>query len=305
MSNRKYTVYSHTSPSGKVYVGITKQRPTARWERGEGYKYNTHFYNAIQKYGWDNFEHRVLYTGLSKEEAEATEIRLIEKFDLTNRKHGYNRDLGGNLRSEETIRKCAEANSGEKSYWYGKKHSEEYKRKMSESCKGKASHPMTEEHKERLRQLSLGRAWTQEQRDKIMASRTKYYAEHKVEKKPKPKKERKDVCEVDGIRFKSAKECGEYLGLCGQQVNAYLRGSRKMPQKYADRNLRYVGKETNCIVSDGKKTGRPVPTIMANGVVYKSQRECAKALGVSATTLSAYLRGERKVDRLKDVVFSR
>ena len=293
MKSKGYSVYSHTSPSGKVYVGITKQRPTARWEHGKGYQDNKHFYSAILKYGWENFTHRVLYTGLTKQEAEATEIRLIAKGNLTDRRYGYNRDLGGNLHSEETIRKCSEANSGEKSYWYGKKHTEEYKRKMSESCKGKCSHPMTEEHKERLRQLSLGRTWTPQQREKIMLSRAKYYAEHKVEKKPKPKKEPKDVCEIDGIRFKSGKECAEYIGISSQQLNTYLRGDRPMPQKYADRGLRYVDKVITYQVSDGHRDGRPGNTIFVNGVAYSSQAKCAKALGVSTTTMSGYLRGER------------
>lgn len=38
-----YTVYKHTTPSGKVYVGITKQKPEQRWDNGNGYKKNEHF----------------------------------------------------------------------------------------------------------------------------------------------------------------------------------------------------------------------------------------------------------------------
>lgn len=33
-----YTVYKHTSPSGKVYIGITKKKPEYRWNHGRGYK---------------------------------------------------------------------------------------------------------------------------------------------------------------------------------------------------------------------------------------------------------------------------
>lgn len=32
-----YCVYKHTSPSGKVYVGITKLKPKYRWNNGKGY----------------------------------------------------------------------------------------------------------------------------------------------------------------------------------------------------------------------------------------------------------------------------
>ena len=64
-----YTVYKHVSPSGKQYIGITKWDVEKRWSNGEGYKQCSYFYNAIQKYGWDNFEHIILYTNLSREKA--------------------------------------------------------------------------------------------------------------------------------------------------------------------------------------------------------------------------------------------
>ena len=48
---RNYTVYLHTSPSGKYYVGITGTSIEKRWKKnGEGYK-NQVFYKAIEKYG--------------------------------------------------------------------------------------------------------------------------------------------------------------------------------------------------------------------------------------------------------------
>lgn len=301
MKYKDYSVYSHTSPSGKVYIGITKQRPTARWSNGKGYKENRHFTNAIIKYGWDNFTHRVLYTGLTKEEAEETEIRLIAKGKCTDTRFGYNRDLGGKLHSEETAQKLSEARKGENAYWYGKKHDDAYKKMMSDACKGMAGHPMTPHHKELLRQLSIGRKWTDEQRRKIMEGRAKYYAEHKVEKKPNQPKPIKYVCEIDGIKFKSGAECAEYVGICPQQLNAYLRGARLMPQKYADRGLRFIDKDIDYLVSDGHKDGRPGNIIVANGIEYKSQAKCAKALGVSCTTLSGYLKGERPSKTLDNI----
>ena len=33
-----YTVYKHTSPSGKVYIGITGKKVEERWEYGYGYR---------------------------------------------------------------------------------------------------------------------------------------------------------------------------------------------------------------------------------------------------------------------------
>ena len=33
-----YTVYKHISPSGKVYIGITKRKPEYRWNKGKSYR---------------------------------------------------------------------------------------------------------------------------------------------------------------------------------------------------------------------------------------------------------------------------
>lgn len=33
-----YTVYRHISPSEKVYVGIIKNKPEYRWNKGKGYR---------------------------------------------------------------------------------------------------------------------------------------------------------------------------------------------------------------------------------------------------------------------------
>ena len=93
---KKYIVYQHISPNEKIYIGITSQSTKRRWRNGEGYKSNEYFYNAILKYGWENFKHEILFEGLSKEKAEEIEKKLIIKLDTTNPSKGYNlRDGGG------------------------------------------------------------------------------------------------------------------------------------------------------------------------------------------------------------------
>lgn len=99
-----YIVYKHTSPVGKVYIGITKMNPIRRWANGKGYKGCTHFYNAIIKYGWDNIRHEILYTGLSREEAECKEKELIRNYKSNNTSFGYNIQLGG-LNNSNGIRR--------------------------------------------------------------------------------------------------------------------------------------------------------------------------------------------------------
>ena len=49
-------IYMHRNLiNNKVYIGQTIQKPEYRWNKGKGYKDSSLFYNAIQKYGWNNF----------------------------------------------------------------------------------------------------------------------------------------------------------------------------------------------------------------------------------------------------------
>ena len=48
---KRYIVYKHTSPSNKIYIGITCQDVERRWRNGDGYKSQKYFYRAIKKYG--------------------------------------------------------------------------------------------------------------------------------------------------------------------------------------------------------------------------------------------------------------
>lgn len=95
MSNT-YSVYKHTNKiNGKVYIGITVNEPEVRWgKNGRNYERQI-FGKAIQKYGWDNFEHEVLFTNLSRKEANDKEVELISFYHATNREFGYNVALGG------------------------------------------------------------------------------------------------------------------------------------------------------------------------------------------------------------------
>ena len=102
-----YIIYCHTNKiNGKKYIGQTKNSPQKRWGHN-GYEYIRKqpgiFKNAILKYGWDNFDHEILFTGLTKEEANQKEIELIAKFKTNDRNYGYNLTAGGqtNTLSEE------------------------------------------------------------------------------------------------------------------------------------------------------------------------------------------------------------
>ena len=134
----KYCVYEHISPSGKRYIGITRTSVEERWgHQGYGYRRQLKFYNAIQKYGWDNFKHNIIKTGLTKEQAELLEKELIKKFDCIN--NGYNICEGGNVLewTDEMRLKASLAHKGKQTWWKGRKHTEETKNKMKEAHKNR------------------------------------------------------------------------------------------------------------------------------------------------------------------------
>lgn len=164
-----YTVYMHRNKiNGKLYIGQTCQIPEKRWDNGKGYETSTRFFNAILKYGWDNFEHIIIKQNLSQNEANELEIQLIKQYQTQDEKYGYNITSGGNnySHSEETKKKIGQSNSialkgkkhsseqnikmsqkfsGKGNPFYGKHHSEETKEKISQSRKGKTAgekHPM-------------------------------------------------------------------------------------------------------------------------------------------------------------------
>lgn len=97
---------------------------------------------AIQKYGWENFSHEILYEVSTIEEANKLEIELIEQYKANDPAYGYNLQAGGlnGLHSEETKTKMRINQLGSNNSFYGHKHSEETKKKISESEKGE-KHP--------------------------------------------------------------------------------------------------------------------------------------------------------------------
>lgn len=92
---KSYIVYCHISPSGKRYIGITAQDPKVRWKNGHGYEQCSAMWNAVKKYGWENFQHIILERGLTKDQAEAEEIRLISEWETMDARFGYNISSGG------------------------------------------------------------------------------------------------------------------------------------------------------------------------------------------------------------------
>ena len=141
-----YSVYKHTSPNGKVYIGITSTSLNRRWGYGSNYHNNEYFSRAIRKYGWENFTHDVLYTDLTAEEAELKERELIAFYHSTDPNRGYNLTTGGEKGKRHhpsSIQKMREKKIGKyvgkKNPSYGTHPSELTRRRISEALKGRFS----------------------------------------------------------------------------------------------------------------------------------------------------------------------
>lgn len=119
-TNKGWIIYVHQSPSSKVYIGKTKQKPIDRWGyNGINYFYNrnTKFASAIKKYGWSNFKHYIIARGLSLDRANYIEKALIH-YHRDILKNCYNLADGGegngHLHSEETKKKLSSLNKGKR-----------------------------------------------------------------------------------------------------------------------------------------------------------------------------------------------
>lgn len=173
----KYTVYCHTNKiTGKKYIGITKLKPERRWSNGAGYKECVCFYNAILKYGWEEFYHEILFSNLTVDDAEYQERYLIKKYN-TLAPNGYNLQSGGSVNryfSEETRLKMSKSGKG-------KKMSEESKEKIRITNTGKKR---TEETLIKMRNANLGKKLSAEHKQNIklglLNSKNRNFANKKI-----------------------------------------------------------------------------------------------------------------------------
>lgn len=71
---------------------MTGLKPQTRWCNGSGYGNQPKFYEDIVKYGWDGFEHEIIYDNLTKPEAQEKEIELIKEYKTYDIQYGYNKN---------------------------------------------------------------------------------------------------------------------------------------------------------------------------------------------------------------------
>ena len=155
-----YCIYMHKNKiNGKIYIGQTSQNPPSlRWgKNGQNYKKSSYFYNAILKYGWDNFEHIILKQNLTQDQANQQEEYYIKKYNTIDERYGYNLRYGGNnfCFNDKTKEKMKQSAKNRKYYkkpqqsiamknkWKNKQYKEKVIKKIKEKWQD-------EEHKQKM-----------------------------------------------------------------------------------------------------------------------------------------------------------
>ena len=283
----EYCVYVHTNKAnGKRYVGITSMEPEKRWAKGSGYRSNVLFYRAIQKYGWDGFDHNILAYGLTKQEACEMEVAMIAKYDLVNPERGYNLDHGGNGTNRLTEKTRAVLSQKSKEYSlahpengkrlsnYAKTHrdeiSERYKVWIKEHPEFSKKHGQT-----------MKRVWA-EHPEIIKKSREKcreYYNLHPEARKLKSEQTRQYFEKHPEARQRNARKTHEYYQ--NPEVKKWKSEERK--KFFAEHPEKKPTKAVEQYSLDGVFVGS-----------FASAREAEKATGVGYRQISAVVTGKQK-----------
>lgn len=177
--------------NGKSYIGQTirslGKRKSAHISAALTVGEDSYFYNALRKYGPDNFKWSIVNECNTLKELNRLETYYIKEYDTFY--NGYNLNYGGDNRqiSEETKRKISEANRG-------RRHSEETKRKLSELNIGKK---LSDEVRKNMSKAQKGRKHTEETRKKIAGSikgtQCSKETKRKISEANKSKKHSKDT----------------------------------------------------------------------------------------------------------------
>lgn len=183
-SRETYCVYVHEFPNGKRYFGQTCVSPEERWRNGK--RYSGLMKKAIDKYGWENIIHKILFTELDADTADLIERMLIKLHKTNDAKYGYNITSGGDG-------------------YRGTRHSESTKELLRQRAKdqwekqraeGYRPPPITEEARANLSKAHLGQeAWnkgkhsmTEEMKQNLKEARRRFWEDVRNGKRENPNK---------------------------------------------------------------------------------------------------------------------
>ena len=177
-----YSVYQHVTPDGMYYFGQT-QNVEKRWSNNGSLYKGTALQPYIEKFGWDNIQHIVLFRDQTRENALWIENFLIE----TAREDGVciNQQRSGLISKEEGYK--------QEYYQQNKQQIREYQQEYCQKNKDKKQDydkKYYEENKDKKKQYyeknkDKIRKYQRKNRDKINEYQREYYKRKKLEKQLK------------------------------------------------------------------------------------------------------------------------
>ena len=179
--DKKYVVYQHVTPDGMYYFGQT-QNVEKRWE-GNGIHYKrTSLQPYIEKYGWENIKHIVLFRDQMKEDALWIENFLIE----TAREDGVciNQRRSGLISKEEGYNQQKSKHYYEKNKDKINERHKQYQEQNRDRIK-EYQREHYEQNKDKIKQ------YREQNRDKIKERDKQYYEQNKDKIKEQQKQYRK------------------------------------------------------------------------------------------------------------------
>jgi len=199
-----YSVYQHVTPDGMYYFGAT-QNVERRW-RNNGAEYKTtSLYPYIEKYGWENIQHIVLFKDQTKENA-----LWIEDFLITTAQEDgvcINKKRSGNISKEEGYKQDYDKhyykkNKNKKNQYHEQYYEEnkekikEYGKKYYETNKNKKSEQMKQ--------------YYEKNRDEILEQKKQYYEQNREKKleqnRQRYQKNRDEILEQRRQRYQKNRE---------------------------------------------------------------------------------------------------
>lgn len=273
MNLKCHKIYKYTNKlNDKVYIGRTcKSLKMRAGHNGSRYKGSHKFWNAIQKYGWDNFIGEVIVDNLTDEEAGELEVKFIKEYDSVNK--GYNTLYDSNVRLSESYRdsislslqnvfkdkekreKLSNSLKGENNPFYGKHHSEETIEKIRQKRKGQK---LSKEQKEKIS-------------NSLKGEKNPFYGKHHSEetKKKIGEANKGRVCSEQTKRLRSEIRKGQIMS---------EETKRKISRTHKEKGA-YNSKKVECI---------------EKGKIYSSISEASRDTGISRDLIRVSCKNENK-----------
>lgn len=157
--------------NGKIYIGLTTTSVSKRFScyksetKMVGKRSKQILVEAMKKDGIENFSIETVDRATDKESLKKKEIYYIALFNSTDPSIGYNVSPGGDLHSDETIKKRSLKSKG-------RPHNELWKQRISEGLKG---HKMSEEAKAKSSLSHMGqKAWNKGRKRVVIDGKIKF-----------------------------------------------------------------------------------------------------------------------------------